>query len=153
FASLALEVIWFRVLVLFLDVTTYAFTVMLATFLCGIAAGSYLVTPLLRAGARSSAERPPGWQFAPPRIEGLGGARRNWPFLLAIIELAIGIAAVFSLAALAHTYDVLAGIEALLPRPLPARLAPMLVASFLAIFPATLLMGIAFPIGLRIWTG
>ena len=40
FASLALEVVWFRVLVLFLQVTTYAFTVMLAAFLSGIAAGS-----------------------------------------------------------------------------------------------------------------
>jgi spermidine synthase len=48
FASLALEVIWFRVLVLFLDVSTYAFTIMLASVLSGIAAGSYLITPLMR---------------------------------------------------------------------------------------------------------
>ena len=48
FASLALEVVWFRVLVLYLDVSTYAFSVMLAAVLGGIAAGSCLVAPLLR---------------------------------------------------------------------------------------------------------
>lgn len=46
-ASLALEVIWFRVLVLFVPATTYAFTTMLAAVLLGIAIGSLLATPLL----------------------------------------------------------------------------------------------------------
>ena len=36
-ASLALEVIWFRTLVLYYPATTYAFTAMLATVLAGIA--------------------------------------------------------------------------------------------------------------------
>jgi spermidine synthase len=40
FAGLALEVVWFRLLTLFLTATTYAFTTMLATVLLGIAAGS-----------------------------------------------------------------------------------------------------------------
>jgi spermidine synthase len=42
FAALALEIVWFRVLVQFLPATTYAFTTMLATVLAGIAAGSAL---------------------------------------------------------------------------------------------------------------
>jgi spermidine synthase len=42
FASLALEIVWFRVLVQFLPATTYAFTTMLATVLAGIAGGSAL---------------------------------------------------------------------------------------------------------------
>jgi len=42
FAALALEIVWFRVLVQFLPATTYAFTTMLATVLGGIAAGSAL---------------------------------------------------------------------------------------------------------------
>lgn len=46
-ASLALEVIWFRMLVLFVPATTYAFTTMLAAVLLGIALGSLLATPLL----------------------------------------------------------------------------------------------------------
>jgi spermidine synthase len=44
FAALALEVIWFRVLLVFFTVSSYAFTTMLATVLGGIAAGSALVT-------------------------------------------------------------------------------------------------------------
>ena len=40
FASLALEVIWFRALVIFLGPSTFAFTVMLAVVLAGIALGS-----------------------------------------------------------------------------------------------------------------
>lgn len=130
FASLALEVVWFRVLVLFLQVSTYGFTVMLATFLGGIAAGSYLVTPLLRR-------------------------RLDWLALLAALELAIAIVSLLSLAALARTYDVVpwarALLEPLLDRPFVGELALVMVASFLAIFPAALLLGVAFPIGLQLW--
>lgn len=136
FTSLALEVIWFRVLVLFLDVTTYAFTLMLATFLAGIAAGSYLVTPLMRRlGAR------PGAALT----------------ALAILELLIALVSVLSLTLLGQTYDVMAALEALLRRPgypLGAgQTGLMFVASFLAVFPATLLMGIAFPVGLALYAG
>ena len=46
FASLALEVIWFRILVLFLPATTYAFTTMLATVLFGLAG----IVAILRIG-------------------------------------------------------------------------------------------------------
>lgn len=42
FASLALEIVWFRILVQFLPATIYAFTTMLATVLAGIAGGSAL---------------------------------------------------------------------------------------------------------------
>jgi spermidine synthase len=48
FAALALEVVWFRVIVLVAAATTYAFTTMLATVLLGLAAGSALATPWLR---------------------------------------------------------------------------------------------------------
>src|SRR5688500_233129 len=48
FCSLAYEVVWTRLLVLFLETTTYAFTVMLAAFLVGIALGSAVVSPFLR---------------------------------------------------------------------------------------------------------
>ncbi len=48
FASLALEVVWFRILVLFLPATTYAFTTMLATVLLGLAGGGWIAARLLR---------------------------------------------------------------------------------------------------------
>ena len=69
--SLALEVVWFRVLTLFLRPTVYGFSVMLATILIGISLGSYIVTPLL-------------------------DRRRRWVEVLAGLELAIGIAIVLS---------------------------------------------------------
>jgi spermidine synthase len=47
FVSLALEVIWFRALILVFGSTTYSFTVMLGVFLLGIGLGSLLVAPLL----------------------------------------------------------------------------------------------------------
>ena len=49
--SMALEVVWFRVLTLFLRPTVYGFSVMLATALTGISLGSYIVTPLLGRAA------------------------------------------------------------------------------------------------------
>ena len=46
-ASLALEIVWFRILVQFLPATSYAFTTMLATVLGGIAIGSALASRAL----------------------------------------------------------------------------------------------------------
>lgn len=48
FAGLALEVVWFRALTLFLAATTYAFTTMLATVLLGIALGSAIASLRVR---------------------------------------------------------------------------------------------------------
>lgn len=52
-ASLALEVVWVRWLVLFLPATTYAFSTMLGVVLAGIATGSVIAARLLRTGRRS----------------------------------------------------------------------------------------------------
>jgi spermidine synthase len=46
--ALALEIVWFRMLVQYLAATTYAFTTMLATVLAGIAIGGALAVALLR---------------------------------------------------------------------------------------------------------
>ncbi len=130
FASLALEIVWFRVLILYLSVTTYAFTFMLATVLGGIAAGSALVAWPLRR-----------WPGTPWR----------WLARLAAIELALSVASALSLAVLAYTPAALERAAPLLGRATPRGLAMSLIASFLALFPATLLMGLAFPIGLHLW--
>jgi spermidine synthase len=47
FASLSLEVIWTRMLVLVIGTSTYAFVTMLSSFLVGIALGSWLARPLV----------------------------------------------------------------------------------------------------------
>lgn len=48
FAGLALEVVWFRILVLFIPATTYAFTTMLAVVLLGIALGAAIASVWVR---------------------------------------------------------------------------------------------------------
>jgi spermidine synthase len=125
--SMAQEVIWFRLLVFFQQISTYAFTTMLAAFLTGIAGGSYLAALLMRR-------------------------RMNWLQLLAILECAIAVLTVGGLLALAATERILPSIMVRLG-PEFREAAPVAagVASFLALLPMTTLLGVAFPIGLRLW--
>lgn len=125
--SLALEVVWFRVLTLFLRPTVYGFAVMLATILTGIAAGSYLVTPLL-------------------------GGKRRWISVLAILELATAVAIVLSFTPLSRINDVWRRLDPYLSTLMPDYLVFPVSGSLIAIFPTALLMGVAFPIGLHLWT-
>jgi spermidine synthase len=125
--SLALEVVWFRVLTLFLRPTVYGSAVMLATILTGIAAGSYIVTPLL-------------------------GGRRRWVSMLALLELATGLAIGLSFTPLSHINDVWRGLDPYLSRVMPDYLVFPAAGSLIAILPTALLMGMAFPIGLHLWT-
>lgn len=114
FAALALEVVWFRILVLFVPATTYAFTTMLATVLAGIAAGSAL------ASGRVS------------RVRDVSRA-------LAWIYAATGVLVVLSMSALTFAFR-------------RGWLADGIVqGSAVAMLPATLLMGTAFPFGLALW--
>jgi spermidine synthase len=61
FVALALEIVWFRMLVQYLAATTYAFTTMLATVLAGIAAGGAIAARLLA--------RPRDWTAALTRLQ------------------------------------------------------------------------------------
>lgn len=115
-ASLALEVVWFRLLTQFLTATSYAFTTMLATVLGGIALGSALAARLLRE-------------------------ERSWTWLLGLVQAATGLAVLLSLRVLVATYQGGAHVTALTR------------ASVIAILPAAILMGLAFPLTLRLWTG
>ena len=124
--SLALEVVWFRVLTLFIRPTVYGFAVMLATILAGIAIGSYAATPLL-------------------------GRRIRWMTVLAAIELAIGVAIVLSFRPLIYLNQLTGELAPTLSRMMPEYLVYPIAGSLLAIFPTALLMGVAFPIGLRLW--
>jgi len=114
-ASLALEIVWFRMLVQFLPATSYAFTTMLATVLGGMACGSAFAARLLT--------RP-----------------RHWPVVLGYVQAATGVVALMSLAGLGATYA--AGW----------RTSGLTQGSAAAILPAAILMGVAFPIALRLWT-
>ena len=115
-ASLALEVVWFRSLVLYYPATTYAFTAMLAAVLIGIAAGSLVAAPILRRRAPSL------WAF---------GA----------LHAAAGIAAVAGAQVHGSLYE-------------PASAASGLMrGTVIAVLPTSLCLGMAFPVGVRLWSG
>ena len=130
--SLALEIVWFRMLAVYLRPTAYAFTIMLAMVLAGIAIGSACATPLLR--------RP-----------------RAWLPVLTVIQLGIGVTAVLSFNALARSQALLQsmanGHPVLSALGIDVYLAPIVIASMAAMLPSTLLLGLAFPMGLSLWAG
>jgi spermidine synthase len=127
--SLALEIIWFRMLVLFLRPTAYAFTIMLACVLAGIAIGSVIAAPLLRR-------------------------RRNWLPILAVIQGVIGVTAVLSFNALTRSQQAIEAATPVFARlGLDTYLAPLAASSMIAMLPTTILLGLAFPIGLTLWAG
>jgi spermidine synthase len=128
FVSFALEIIWFRMLVILLRPTTYAFTVMLATVLAGIAIGSWLSTPLT------------------------GRRRVNLVAALAVLEVLLAVAAAASMFLIGQANTVYAKVAPMFANTSMAYFGPMAVTSIVAIFPAALLMGMAFPVGIAIWT-
>ena len=129
FASFALEIVWFRQLVVLLRPTTYAFTVMLATVLAGIAIGSWISTPFV------TRQRP------------------NPLTVLASVELLMALAAVASAAVVGQAGTVYAWAAPHFAQGPLAYFGPMAITSMAAILPAALLMGMAFPIGIAIWAG
>jgi spermidine synthase len=129
FVSFAFEIIWFRMLILLFRPTTYAFTVMLATVLAGIAVGSWLSTPL------TSRRR-----FNPLAV-------------LALLEMLIAVAAILSMLVIGHAGAVYAWAGPRFAGGPLAYFGPMVLTSIVAIFPAALLLGMAFPIGIAIWAG
>ena len=128
FASLALEVIWFRVLVLFVRPTVYTFSLMLATILAGIAIGSWVIAPFLQR-------------------------RANWLVVLAVVELALALTVVLSFAALPYTQEMSSAWFPTLSRWMPDYLPAIIVTSVMVMLPSALLMGSAFPIGVKIYAG
>ena len=128
FASLALEVIWFRVLVLLVRPTVYGFAMMLAVLLAGIGGGSYLVAPLLKRD-------------------------RRWLLILAVLELLLALVSILSIQLLVFHPPLVKRLTPAIASVFPEYLAFSMVASFLTILPSALILGIAFPIGLRLWTG
>lgn len=126
FVSIALEVVWFRTLAFYVESTTYAFTALLAAVLLGIALGGYVAAELLRrCGARL-------WHVV-------------------VLEVAIAFAAVTSFELLSTSFRVSNRYgEALLAGAQDIQF--VFVAGALTVLPTSLLLGIAFPIGLSLWS-
>lgn len=128
FVSLALEVVWFRVVTLFVRPTVYGYSMMLAAVLAGIAVGSYAAAPWLK-------RRP----------------QTDWLLALAWLEAGIAIASLLSFATLPAIPWIMARAGPPVAAVIGDYLAYQFLVSFAVIMPAMLLSGIAFPIGLQMW--
>ena len=129
FISLALEVVWFRILTLFLRPTVYGYAMMLAAVLAGIAVGSSIAAPFLRRGA----------------------ARRDLLMPLAWLEGGIAVAALLSFAVLPAIPWIMTTAGPVVEPLVGGYLAYQALVSASVILPAMLLFGAAFPIGLHVW--
>ncbi|MFN8532289.1 MAG: fused MFS/spermidine synthase [Dehalococcoidia bacterium] len=128
FIALAYEVVWTRVLAGIFPGNVYAFTLMLCAILFGIAAGSWLVTPLL-------------------------GRRWNWPVVFAALEGLLALFGLLSIVVLANAYSIERALRGLLGQQDQVLLGePWFMGLFglLAIGPAALVMGALFPVAVRI---
>lgn len=130
FTALALEVLWTRSLMYFVNIDTWAFTSMLTAFLSGIGVGSFIMA-----------------RFA-DRI-------KNPLLTLAAIEILIGITASLSI----PLFDLLYSTRntglwlASSGNILLGQIAHKLFHSFIIMLVPTLLMGAAFPLVCRIYVG
>ena len=125
FCALAYEVLWTRVLVFYVHSTTYAFTIMLTSFLLGIALGSLVCARLVDRAKQH-----------------LG--------LLAAIEVLIGLFAILSI----WEFRTLDGLMVSLTDRVPSWqmfVAARYAGAFLIMFIPTFLMGIAFPLATKIY--
>jgi spermidine synthase len=127
FASLAYEVLWTRVLAIILDGSTYAFSIVLATVLLGIALGSALVSPLM--------ERP-----------------LPWVRVYALLQAGVAALAFLGVIVFARIYGIMTRLEdvTLLQQLLTSHFAWMVVVALVAILPPMILLGASFPIAARI---
>lgn len=125
FCSLAYEVVWTRLLVLFLATTTYAFTVMLAAFLLGITVGSALVSPFLRRA-------------------------RNGPLALAALQALVAVSSLLALQALARMEPFLAALGFATDQG--PSIFTMAVLAFTVMFPPALFLGMSFPLAVTLFT-
>ncbi len=134
FCALALELLWTRTLILLLNNTTYAFTLILAVFLFGIATGSAITSRFIKKSRERSLR------------------------LFAYMQVGIGVTALMTLISMAineSVIGVLAGLvgdSGWITRIVPGG-EPMVSAilfSFIIVTPCALLMGGCFPLVINI---
>ena len=122
FAALSYEVLWTRALTFFIGNSTYAFSAMLTTFLCGLAVGSLLL-----------ARRSDRW--------------RHLVALLGWLQIAIGVYGLLTIPILAYLfYGLDAWWEGFSSAYWGKPLWLTFVKTFVVILPPTLCMGGTFPL-------
>jgi spermidine synthase len=128
FAALAYEVIWTRVLSLVLGSSVYAFSIMLLTFLFGLALGSLIMVRLLN------------------RFRG-----REW-HVFAVLQLGIGLAVLLATLQMGQLSLWLLWLVRHLPASFAGVQLAQLGLSFLVMLPATLMLGALFPLVCRLYS-
>ena len=129
-ASLAYQVIWTRILAIFFEATTYAFNLILCTFLLGLALGSYAVAPAINR-------------------------RTNWLLVAAVMEWGVAVTALLSITVIGHLYAFTQALRyvPLLDHLVSGEQRATALMAFLTMFPSTLILGSAFPVILKLYTG
>jgi spermidine synthase len=133
FATLAYEIVWFRAYRPIAGNSTFAFTIVLVTFLLGLGFGALA---LRRIVARGNPEK-----------------------TLSLIQFGIALTAAMGIAALAHLLDSPSGMSLSIKDPSvrimswPLRLLLHGGSALVLMLPATLLMGLSFPFASRIYVG
>lgn len=130
FCSLALEVLWTRALVFFLDNSTHAFTTILTAFLLGIALGSMLIARFI-------------------------DRRRSLLLTLGVVEVLIGVSAILAIPILGHSTPVVQSMMSLSPTD-PALnwkwIGMRFVTTLSVVLVPTLLIGTTVPLATKIYT-
>lgn len=124
FCTLALEVLWTRLLTLVFIGTTYAYTVMLASILCGIAVGS-----MIGAAVADRVRRP--------------------LFVFGLVECMTGLACLLTPAYIARLPDTVESIRGHFSATLSGPIALYLPAAFSILLVPTTLIGMTFPLAVR----
>ncbi len=131
FAAMAYEVLWTRVLTFLAGGTSYSFTVMLTTYLLGLALGSLLIARLVDRTKRL--------------VE-----------IFSVLQMLIGLGVLATLAAAPQLLNMLGGFLGPKEAPRFSDLTGFILLqsaiSLVFIFPATLLTGMTFPVVARIYT-
>ncbi len=128
FASLALEVVWFRLMAIFVGSTSYTFTVVLAMVLAGIALGSAAAAPILR------------WR----RLDGVA--------LLGVTQLVGAFLVLASVDGIVSAGQAPAWMARALENAGAPFAVPAVAMSLAVVLPSALFFGVSFPMALRLWT-
>ena len=128
-ASLAYQVIWTRILAIFFEATTYAFNLILCTFLLGLALGSYAVAPLINR-------------------------RANWLLVAAVMEWLVAVTALLSVTVISRLTQIVEGLRRApaLDHLVSGEQRATALMAFLTMFPTTLVLGAAFPIIMKLYS-
>lgn len=130
FAALAYEVIWTRILMLVIGSSTYAFSIMLLTFLLGLALGSAIMSRYL------------------PRL----AAGREY-LVFALIQIGIAVTVLLAAAFIGKLPLLFMSLAKIVPPNFFGILLMQLGLAFLLMLPPTLLLGALFPLVCRMYGG